>query len=154
MARCAQRAEEIRMSCALDPAHAFAQHVASARASELPPATVRATCRDILDTLGCMIGGSGAPGIDMLRRVVLRAGGQAEATVLLAGARAPAQAAALVNGAMAHALDFDDTHDEAGAIHPGAPVLASALASAEMRGGVTGRDFILAVALGLDVACR
>ena len=137
-----------------DPAHAIARHIASARADALPAATVRATCRDILDTLGCMLGGSGAPGIDMLRAVVLRAAGRGEATVVLSGTRVPAQAAALLNGAMAHALDFDDTHDLAGAIHPGAPVLAATLAAADARGGVDGREFVLAVALGLDVACR
>ena len=45
-----------------DPARALALHIATARADALPPATVHATCRDILDTLGCMLGGSGAPG--------------------------------------------------------------------------------------------
>ena len=137
-----------------DPSHAFARHIVRARADALPAATVEATCRDVLDTLGCMLGGSGAPGIEMLRKIAARAGGREEATALLIGLRVPAQAAALLNGAMAHALDFDDTHDRAGAIHPGAPTLAAALAAMEVRGGVSGSEFLLAVALGLDVACR
>jgi 2-methylcitrate dehydratase PrpD len=137
-----------------DPSHAIAHNVATARAETLPASTVQATCRDILDTLGCMIGGSGAPGIDILSKVALRTGGREEATALFTGRRLPAQAAALLNGAMAHALDFDDTHDLGGSIHPGAPVLAASLAAMEARGGISGRDFILAVALGLDVACR
>ena len=134
--------------------HALARHIASARVETLPAFTMQATCRDIFDTLGCMLGGSGAPGIDILRRVVARAGGREEAAALLMGLRVPAQAAALLNGAMAHALDFDDTHDLAGAIHPGAPTLAAALAAMELGGGATGSEFVLAVALGLDVACR
>ncbi|MGD9803825.1 MAG: MmgE/PrpD family protein [Hyphomicrobiaceae bacterium] len=142
------------MTDALDPSYALARHIALAKATSLPEATIRATNRDILDTFGCMLGGSGAPGIDMLRSVVLRAGGRQDATVLLSGARAPTQAAALLNGAMAHALDFDDTHDKAGSIHPGAPVLAAAMAVAETLGGISGREFVTAVALGLDVACR
>jgi 2-methylcitrate dehydratase PrpD len=142
------------MTGAIDPSHALARHIALTRPTNLPEATIRATCRDIQDTFGCMLGGSGAPGIDMLRSVVLRAGGRQDATVLLSGARVPAQAAALVNGAMAHALDFDDTHDKAGSIHPGAPVLTAALAATEARGGISGREFVTAVALGLDVACR
>ena len=137
-----------------DPAHVFAEHIAQVRFDGLTDATIRATCRDILDTLGCMLGGSGEPGIDTLRRLAARWGGREEATVLLAGLRVPAHQAALVNGAMAHALDFDDTHDGAGMIHPGAPVLAAALAAAELAGAVTGEKFVLAVALGLDVACR
>lgn len=137
-----------------DPAFSIAQHIACARASMLTDTTIRATCRDILDTLGCMLGGSGEPGIDTIIRLVARWGGAEEATVLLAGQRVPAHHAALVNGAMAHALDFDDTHDGAGMIHPGAPVLAAALAASELSGGVSGEKFMLAVALGLDVACR
>lgn len=137
-----------------DPAIALAHHVARARPATLPVATRIATCRDILDTLGCMLGGSGAPGIETLVGLVRRWGGRGEASVLCTDARVPAHHAALANGAMAHALDFDDTHDLAGNIHPGAPVLAAALAAAELRGTVAGDEFVLAVALGLDVACR
>lgn len=137
-----------------DPAHAIAQHIVQAQAGELPDATVRATCRDILDTLGCMLGGSSAPGIDTLRGLAAHWGGREEASVVLSGLRVPAHQAALVNGAMAHALDFDDTHDRASMIHPGAPVLAAAMAASELRGSVPGGEFVLAVALGLDVACR
>lgn len=137
-----------------DPAHAIADHIANARVEALTNATIRATQRDILDTLGCMLGGSGAPGIDTLRKLVTRWGGLGEASVILAVLHVPAHHAAMINGAMAHALDFDDTHDRAGMIHPGAPVLAAALAAAELRGNVPGNEFVLAVALGLDVACR
>jgi len=141
-------------STATDPAIALAHHVADARAAALPVATQIATCRDILDTLGCMLGGTGAPGIDTLVALARRWGGRGEASVICAGARVPAHHAALANGAMGHALDFDDTHDLAGTIHPGAPVLAAALAATELRGAVAGDEFVLAVALGLDVACR
>jgi 2-methylcitrate dehydratase PrpD len=137
-----------------DPARALAWHIANAPEAALTGVTIRATCRDILDTSACMLGGSSAPGIDILRGLAARWGGREEATVLLAGLRVPAHQAALVNGAMAHALDFDDTHDRAGMIHPGAPVLASALAAAELAGSTTGMEFVMAVALGLDVACR
>jgi hypothetical protein len=45
----------------------------------------------------------------------------------------PRPAPALLNGALAHSLDFDDTH-AAGTLHPGAPVIPAALAAAEMAG--------------------
>jgi 2-methylcitrate dehydratase PrpD len=143
-----------RIPAAIDPAVALANHVATACAAALPAATRIATCRDILDTLGCMLGGTGAPGIDTLVALARRWGGREEAAVLCAGIRVPAHHAALANAAMGHALDFDDTHDLAGSIHPGAPVLAAALAATALRGAVSGDEFILAVALGLDVACR
>jgi 2-methylcitrate dehydratase PrpD len=55
---------------------------------------------------------------------------------------------------MGHALDFDDTLDRAGNIHLGASTLAASMAAAERHGGASGCDFVLAVVLGLDVACR
>ena len=61
--------------------------------------------------------------------------------------------AAFANGAMAHALDFEDTHD-ATLVHPHAAVVPAALAIAEFAGGVSGRDFLDAVAIGADLSCR
>jgi 2-methylcitrate dehydratase PrpD len=60
----------------------------------------------------------------------------------------------MINASMAHALDFDDTLDHGGSIHPGASVLAASLAASDMLGGVPGQDLLLAIALGLDVSCR
>src|SRR6266404_6216877 len=103
---------------------------------------------------GCMLGGSGSPGIDELWRVMGRWGGLEESRVLLRGTRLPAPQAVLLNASMGHALDFDDTLDTGGSIHPGVSVLASVLATADRLEGVSGRDVLLAVALGLDVSCR
>ena len=60
--------------------------------------------------------------------------------------------AALLNGAYAHTLDFDDTN-LFGSLHPGAPVIAAAMAEAE-RSGASGRAFIEALAAGYEVSCR
>jgi 2-methylcitrate dehydratase PrpD len=137
-----------------DPAHHLAAHVHRTGFADLPSATIAATKRDIIDTFGCMLGGSGAPGIATLLKLAARWGGREESGVLLHDLRLPAPEAALLNAAMGHALDFDDTLDHGGSIHPGVSVLAASLAAAEMRGGVSGRDLLLAVALGLDVSCR
>ncbi len=105
-------------------------------------ATVAATKRDILDTFGCILGGSGAPGIDALVAIADHWGGREESNVLLHGLRLPAPQAALLNASMGHALDFDDTHDGAGSIHPGISVLAAGLAVADTLGAVDGKQFI------------
>ncbi|MBC7798989.1 MAG: MmgE/PrpD family protein [Gemmatimonadaceae bacterium] len=60
--------------------------------------------------------------------------------------------AALLNGALGHSLDFDDTH-AAGSLHPGAPVIAAALAAGEMT-GASGADVLAGVVVGYEVACR
>jgi 2-methylcitrate dehydratase PrpD len=137
-----------------DPASALARHVCRTLWADLPASTIEAARRDILDTFGCMLGGSGAPGIDALVAVLGGWGGRAESRVLLRGLRLPAPQAALINASMGHALDFDDTLDGGGSIHPGVSVLAAALAIADRVGGVGGRDLLLAVALGLDISCR
>jgi 2-methylcitrate dehydratase PrpD len=75
----------------------------------------------------------------------------AEGTVWGTALRLPALSAALVNGFQTHCLEFDCVH-EAAVVHPMATVLSAALAHAERRGGVSGRDLLLAVTLGVDVA--
>jgi 2-methylcitrate dehydratase PrpD len=137
-----------------DPAFTLAEHVCQTTFAALPASAVRATKRDILDTLGAALGGSVAPGVAELARVVKHWGGREESSLWLLGGRVPAPQAALVNATMGHALDFDDTFDRAGNIHPGIATLAASLAVAEWCGSTSGRDVILAVTLGLDIACR
>ena len=60
--------------------------------------------------------------------------------------------AALLNGALAHSLDFDDTH-AAASLHPGAPVIPAALAAGEMV-GASGADVLAAIIAGYEVTCR
>jgi 2-methylcitrate dehydratase PrpD len=137
-----------------DPAWPLAQHVCRTGYADLPASALRSARRDILDTFGCMLGGSGSPGIAELCAVIGEWGGREESRVLLRGIRLPAPQAALLNASMGHALDFDDTLDTGGSIHPGVSVLAASLAVADCRGPVSGHDLLLAVALGLDVSCR
>jgi 2-methylcitrate dehydratase PrpD len=137
-----------------NPALALAEHVCRTGYADLPESAVESARRDILDTFGCMLGGSGSPGIDELFAVISRWGGLEESRVLLRGIRLPAPQAALLNASMGHALDFDDTLDTGGSIHPGVSVLGAALAVTDQLGSITGKDLLLAVALGLDVSCR
>src|SRR6266478_3995520 len=102
-----------------DAAWPLARHLCRTGYADLPASAVESARRDILDTFGCMLGGSGSPGIDELFAVISRWGGLAESRVLLRGLRLPAPQAALLNASMGHALDFDDTLDTGGSIHPG-----------------------------------
>jgi 2-methylcitrate dehydratase PrpD len=137
-----------------DAAWPLAEHVCRTRYADLPASTIHSARRDIVDTFGCMLGGSGSPGIDELFAVIGLWGGRQESRVLLRGTRLPAPQAALLNASMGHALDFDDTLDTGGSIHPGVSVLAAGLALADRLEEVSGQDVLLAVALGLDVSCR
>lgn len=79
-------------------------------------------------------------------------GGSAEATALAAGRRVPAASAALVNGTLAHALDFDDTHLPS-VLHPSASIVPAALAVAEKLDR-DGRRLCEAVAVGDEICIR
>lgn len=61
-------------------------------------------------------------------------------------------AAALLNGTLAHSLDFDDTHAEA-SLHSSAPIVPAALAAAEMT-GASGKDLIAACVAGYEIQIR
>jgi 2-methylcitrate dehydratase PrpD len=83
------------------------------------------------------------------------AGGKEESTLLGFGSKVPCWMAAFVNGSCAHALDFDDCITGENPIHhPTASTFPAALAIAERIGGVSGKDFITAVALGNDLSIR
>ena len=60
--------------------------------------------------------------------------------------------AALINGAQAHSLDFDDTHARS-SLHPSAPIVPAALAAAEMT-GADGEELIPAIIGGYETQIR
>ncbi|MFZ2307603.1 MAG: MmgE/PrpD family protein [Rhodoferax sp.] len=80
------------------------------------------------------------------------AGGPCDITVVGEANGMAFMSAALLNGAYAHTLDFDDTNAW-GSLHPGAPVIAAAMVEAE-RVKATGSDWLVALAVGYEVACR
>jgi len=137
-----------------DAAELIAAHLARTSFDDLPQTTVAATKASILDTLGCMLAGTASADIAAIGALVAESGGRASSTVVLGGGlQVPPAQAVLVNAAMVHQFDYDDTHDLA-ICHPTSASLPPALALAEARGGVSGRALIAAVALGSDLACR
>lgn len=137
----------------MDFAQQYAEMAAGARFEDLPTAAVERSKRLILDTLGVGIAGSVTPEAQKILSVVRRWGGTPDSSVLIFGDKLPAIHACLANSVLFHALDFDDTHDGA-VIHGYVTNLSAALAVAQERGNVTGRDFILALNLGLDLTYR
>jgi 2-methylcitrate dehydratase PrpD len=60
--------------------------------------------------------------------------------------------AAMLNGTLAHSLDFDDTHAP-GSLHASAPIMPAAFAAAEMT-GADGKAVIAAIVAGYEVQIR
>jgi 2-methylcitrate dehydratase PrpD len=98
------------------------------------------------------LGGAKQPLSKILLKMVKDFGGQPQATILGHGLKTNVMNAALVNGAMAHALDYDDTHS--GSLgHPSAPLIPAVLAVAEWK-GLSGKSALEAFILGFEVETR
>jgi 2-methylcitrate dehydratase PrpD len=122
------------------------------RAAALPRAVIEAAKLHLLDALGVALAAASLATRPRLDRAVAALGRGEEATGLGLAAPIPAPAAALLNGALIHALEFDDTH-MAAVVHGSAVVAPCALAVAE-REARTGADLIAAFALGWEVLAR
>ncbi|MEO8026384.1 MAG: MmgE/PrpD family protein [Bryobacteraceae bacterium] len=129
----------------------LADALASARFEMLATEDVSATQRSILDWLGSALSGSLEAPARIAQRVSASLGASDEATVFSSG-RGSAAAAALANGVASHILEFDDIH-KTSTVHAAAPIIPAALAVAE-REHASGRDFLLAVAVGYEAALR
>ena len=117
-----------------------------------PKPVVHQAKRCFLDLLGVALGGSKQPLCNILVKVAKDFGGKPQATVLGHGLKTNVMNAALVNGAIAHALDYDDTHIYSIG-HPSAPVIPAILAVAEWK-GLSGKSALEAFILGFEVETR
>lgn len=127
------------------------QYLTAASIEDFPPDAVEAAKGAIADCLACTLAGSREDLADILHRYVAAESSAPVATVVGRGFRTSAANAALVNGAMAHALDYDDI-TQITKTHPTAVLLPGALAAAEAS-GATGRDMLLGYMAGFQVAC-
>jgi 2-methylcitrate dehydratase PrpD len=117
-----------------------------------PPAAARAiAARAFLDTVGVTLAGAAEPAARIVQRVIER-DGAGPCRVLGTSLRSTAANAALANGTAAHALDYDDMCFVSLA-HPSAPLVAAALAAAELA-GASGRAVLDAYVVGFEIEGR
>jgi len=110
------------------------------------------TLRSLLNYFGTAFAGAHDSALDHSVAVLDEFKGKGNATLIGRAETADPLTAAFVNGAAGNVHDFDDTHIRT-VIHPTAPVAPALLALAE-RQKVSGPDFILALALGIEAALR
>ncbi|MFC1902635.1 MmgE/PrpD family protein [Chloroflexota bacterium] len=120
--------------------------------AELPPEIIDKVKLLVMDVFGNLIAGRNCQSSDILSDYTVAQGGTAEATLVGSKIKYPAANVVLANCAMAHSLDYDDTHN-ASCVHMGAAIVPSALAVVEKEGG-TARDFITAIVAGAEIAAR
>ena len=130
------------------------RYVSETMYDKLPAEVVSETKKFILDTIGVGLAGAREPGcreaIDVVKEWSARDAGS---TIIYYGDKVSPPEAAFANSVLMHALDFDDTLDSS-AMHTHVSALPAALALAEARGKVGGKELITAVTLGVDVTCR
>ena len=115
--------------------------------------TARAVLRlSFLDWCAVAIAGRQEPVAQVLRALAEDEGGVPQAHAIGMATRVPARMAALVNGTLSHALDYDDTHF-AHIGHPSVAVIPAALAMGE-RLGASGAAMQEAALVGVEASVR
>ena len=137
------------------PTETLAAFIATLRFESLPRAVIDQACDIILDTLGCGIAAwrDDTEKAEIARNVTRTF--RAEPNALIwgsGGERTDAALAALANGILANAADFDDTHKRA-LLHTGSVIVPPTLALAEEL-GLTGAQIVTAMVAGYETAVR
>ncbi len=125
---------------------------AGLRFEEIPPEVVAAAKLHLLDAVGTGLAALALDEMPAARAVALELGGPEQASALGLPRRVGAGAAALANGSLMHALDFDDTH-EAAIVHSSVVVAATVLAAGEAS-GAGGEELIAAAVGGYEISAR
>ena len=137
----------------LGPTRAAAEYVAGFEPGRLEKHTLERTKRALLDFVGIAVRARfDAESSPAIAKAAALLGKPGAARAIGHAERYAAHYAAFLNGAYAHTLDFDDTHQD-GSIHPGAPVIAAVLAVADET-GASGLSVLGAIVAGYDLTVR
>ena len=137
----------------MHPASELIDFITETNFESLPQASVEATKKLLIDTMGVAIAGSSSAGIEPVVTQSQEWGGNPESTIWVYGIKLPTYQSAFVNSMMAHALDFDDIHGKV-AIHAGSSVIPTAVAICESMKALSGKDLVTAIVVGVEVASR
>src|SRR5499426_4350275 len=133
----------------------LAGYVTELKFADIPPEVLERAKVLTLDFLGSAIRArSEAESTPSLLQMIetLKLDGEGEATVFGDAKTWTPAVAALLNGALGHSLDFDDTHADS-SLHPSAPVVPAAFAVGGIL-GASGHDVLTAIVAGYEVCCR
>lgn len=138
-----------------------AEFVVNTKYDQIPPEVIELGKKSILDGFGLALAGSKAESGPLSRKYIQGLGlCDGKSTVIGTSLKTSPRFAAFVNGVSIHADDFDDTQLAAAKdrvygllVHPTVSVLPPAFAIAE-HGGVSGKDWLLAYHVGVEVECK
>lgn len=130
----------------------MADWAAGLRFRDLPDAVIADEKLRVLDILGVALAASTFPASMPVRAAASRLGAGTESRMWGYGDRTTAATAALVNGSLAHALDYDDTHNES-VVHISSPVVTTGLTLGEAL-HADGQTVLTAMVAGAELGCR
>jgi 2-methylcitrate dehydratase PrpD len=130
----------------------LAAFVVDSAGADIPSQAYVRAKEAMLDGLGCALVGSPMPIGKLMTRYVRERSETPRAAVIGSGFKTSAALAALANGTMAHALDFDDVNWSMSG-HPTVPLLPAALALGQEI-HASGADVLLAYTLGFEVESK
>ncbi len=130
---------------------AAARFIAGTATRKHAPEVLEAAKMCLVDWMGVALGGVNEPPAVAVRKAAMAWGTRGRAHILFGPAVAP-NVAALVNGTMAHCMDYDDTHLD-GAGHISGPTWATTLAMAEEH-GKSEIEALAAYIAGFEVSAR
>jgi 2-methylcitrate dehydratase PrpD len=131
---------------------ALAEQARNLTFSDIPPEARDWARQCVMDYIACGMAGASDELTEILFAELQEQGGHGVATVFGRPGRLPSVSAALVNGAAAHALDFDDVN-LAMPGHPSVAILPALLALAEEHGR-SGQDVLTAFVAGYELQCK
>ena len=125
----------------------IAKWIVNTTYEDIPPDAIRVANESCFDVIGVILAGSAQPVGEIIKKYVADQGAAPQATVLSSGSQSSVANAALANGTMGHALDYDDF---GGFGHPTVAIFPALLAIGE-HSGATGRDLLEAYVIGCEV---
>jgi 2-methylcitrate dehydratase PrpD len=121
--------------------------------TELGKEVFEQTKRLLLDYLGVTMAGSLTESSQPIYKMLAGSPSPGPCTVIGTAMKTSPEFAALANGAAAHSVEMDDTH-QGGSIHPGVVMFSTAIALSELHPEIDAGQFVCAVVAGYEVATR
>ena len=139
----------------LEIAEIFSKHITNSKFEDLDDNAVKKMKIFLLDTLGVGIAGSTGSKLSELKKVACSWSKGNQCSVLGTWEKYSRDTSTLINAYQIHCLEFDCIHEGA-VVHPMAAILSSTLAHCETKSKlghiVNGKEFLLSLALGVDIA--
>lgn len=133
--------------------HIIAAHVATLTTRRIGDQARAQAARILLDGIGVMLAATGEEETWPFLDFALATAGDGRSELFGIEVAVDSVSAAFANGALAHAMDFGDTLDDA-PCHPNASLLPALIAATQEQGDVSGNEFLDAIVIGCDLACR